>query len=74
MLLLLNRFWVVVLESKKTALSVWTALPQTLAYLLAPLARRAIALCAYIVHNIFDKLHESMMFAFRLFGLRVSEE
>lgn len=34
-LVLLNRFWVVVLESKKTALSVWTALPQTLAYLLA---------------------------------------
>jgi hypothetical protein len=34
-LVLLNRFWVVVLESKKTALSVWTALPQTLAYLMA---------------------------------------
>jgi len=35
MLVLLNQFWVVVLESKKTALSVWTALPQTLAYLMA---------------------------------------
>jgi hypothetical protein len=34
-LVLLNRFWVVVLESKKTALSVWAALPQTLAYLIA---------------------------------------
>jgi hypothetical protein len=34
-LVLLNRFWVVVLESKKTALSVWAALPQTLAYLMA---------------------------------------
>jgi hypothetical protein len=34
-LVLLNQFWVVVLESKKTALSVWTALPQTLAYLMA---------------------------------------
>jgi hypothetical protein len=34
-LVLLNRFWVVVVESKKTALSVWTALPQTLAYLMA---------------------------------------
>jgi hypothetical protein len=34
-LVLLERFWVVVLESKKTALSVWTALPQTLAYLMA---------------------------------------
>lgn len=34
-LVLLDRFWVVVLESKKTALSVWTALPQTLAYLMA---------------------------------------
>jgi Type I restriction enzyme R protein N terminus (HSDR_N) len=34
-LVLLNRLWVVVLESKKTALSVWTALPQTLAYLRA---------------------------------------
>jgi hypothetical protein len=34
-LVLLNQFWVVVLESKKTALSVWTALPQALAYLMA---------------------------------------
>ncbi len=34
-LVLLERFWVVVLESKKTALSVWTALPQTLAYPMA---------------------------------------
>jgi hypothetical protein len=34
-LVLLNRLWVVVLESKKTALSVWTALPQSLAYLMA---------------------------------------
>lgn len=34
-LVLLNQFWVVVLESKKTALSVWTALPQTIAYLMA---------------------------------------
>ena len=30
-----NQLWVVVLESKKTALSVWSALPQTLAYLMA---------------------------------------
>jgi hypothetical protein len=34
-LVLQEQFWVVVLESKKTALSVWTALPQTLAYLMA---------------------------------------
>jgi hypothetical protein len=34
-LVLLHQFWVVVLESKKTALSVWAALPQTLAYLMA---------------------------------------
>jgi len=34
-LVLLNQLWVVVLESKKTALSVWSALPQTLAYLMA---------------------------------------
>lgn len=34
-LVLKDRVWVVVLESKKTALSVWTALPQTLAYLAA---------------------------------------
>jgi hypothetical protein len=34
-LVLLNHLWVVVLESKKTALSVWAALPQTLAYLMA---------------------------------------
>ncbi|MGP1385139.1 MAG: hypothetical protein ACTS2F_16365 [Thainema sp.] len=30
-LVLKEQFWVVVLESKKTALSVWAALPQTLA-------------------------------------------
>jgi Type I restriction enzyme R protein N terminus (HSDR_N) len=34
-LVLLNQLWVVVLESKKTALSVWATLPQTLAYLMA---------------------------------------
>jgi len=34
-LVLLSQLWVVVLESKKTALSVWVALPQTLAYLMA---------------------------------------
>lgn len=34
-LVLKNQFWVMVLESKKTALSVWAALPQTLAYLMA---------------------------------------
>ncbi len=36
-LVLLNQLWVVVLESNKTALSVWAALPQTLAYLMANL-------------------------------------
>ncbi len=30
-----DRWWVVVVESKKTALSVWVALPQVLAYLSA---------------------------------------
>jgi hypothetical protein len=40
-LILLNHLWVVVLESKKMALSVWTALPQTLAYLMTnPLPER----------------------------------
>jgi hypothetical protein len=34
-LVLLNQLWVVVVESKKTALSLWSALPQTLAYLMA---------------------------------------
>ncbi len=34
-LVLQNNLWVIILESKKTALSVWTALPQTLAYLMA---------------------------------------
>lgn len=34
-LVLKDQLWVVVLESKKTALSVWAALPQTLAYLMA---------------------------------------
>jgi hypothetical protein len=33
-LVLKEQFWVVVVESKKTALSVWSALPQTLAYLM----------------------------------------
>lgn len=43
-LVLLNQLWVVVLESKKTALSVWAALPQTLAYLMANLNQRNLAL------------------------------
>jgi hypothetical protein len=34
-LVLLDQLWVVIVESKKTALSAWTALPQTLAYLMA---------------------------------------
>lgn len=34
-LVLKNQLWVVVLEAKKTALSVWAALPQTLSYLMA---------------------------------------
>lgn len=33
--MLKDQFWVVVVESKKTALSIWSALPQTLAYLMA---------------------------------------
>jgi hypothetical protein len=34
-LVLRDRIWIIVLESKKTMLSVWSALPQTLAYLMA---------------------------------------
>ena len=34
-LVLQNHFWIVVLESKKTTLSVWSALPQALTYLMA---------------------------------------
>jgi hypothetical protein len=34
-LVLQDQLWIVVLESKKTALSIWSALPQTLAYLMA---------------------------------------
>ncbi|MGF1604594.1 MAG: type I restriction enzyme HsdR N-terminal domain-containing protein [Thermosynechococcaceae cyanobacterium] len=34
-LALKDQLWVVVLEAKKTAISVWAALPQTLAYLMA---------------------------------------
>jgi hypothetical protein len=30
-----DRFWIIFLESQKTMLSVWSALPQTLAYLMA---------------------------------------
>jgi hypothetical protein len=35
LLVLQDQLWVIVLESKKTILSVWSALPQTLAYLMA---------------------------------------
>jgi Type I restriction enzyme R protein N terminus (HSDR_N) len=34
-LVLQEQLWIVVLESKKTMLSIWSALPQTLAYLMA---------------------------------------
>ena len=34
-LVLRDRFWIIVLQSKKTMLSVWSALSQTLAYLMA---------------------------------------
>jgi hypothetical protein len=34
-LILQDRFWVIVLESKKTTLSAWAALPQALSYLMA---------------------------------------
>jgi hypothetical protein len=34
-LVLRDRVWIIVLESKKTMLSVWSALPQTLAYLMS---------------------------------------
>ncbi|MDD1420901.1 type I restriction endonuclease subunit R [Dolichospermum sp. ST_sed1] len=34
-LVLRDHLWIIVLESKKTMLSVWSALPQTLAYLMA---------------------------------------
>ncbi len=34
-LVLQNKLWVMVLESKKTTLSVWLAVPQALAYLMA---------------------------------------
>ena len=33
-LVLRDRLWIIVLESKKTMLSIWSALPQTLAYLM----------------------------------------
>jgi hypothetical protein len=35
LLVLQDQLWIIVLESKKTMLSVWSALPQTLAYLMA---------------------------------------
>ncbi|MEM6501439.1 MAG: type I restriction endonuclease subunit R [Cyanobacteria bacterium P01_C01_bin.89] len=35
LLVLCDSLWVIVVESKKTMLSVWSALPQTLAYLMA---------------------------------------
>ena len=34
-LILQNQLWVMVLESKKTTLSIWSAVPQALAYLMA---------------------------------------
>ncbi|NEU76466.1 type I restriction endonuclease subunit R [Hassallia byssoidea VB512170] len=35
-LVLQNQFWVILLESKRTTISVMSALPQTLAYMMAP--------------------------------------
>ncbi len=65
-LVLQEQFWVVVLESKKTALSVWAALPQTLAYLMANphLTKPSFALMTNGDDSVFVKLtqHESAQY------------
>ncbi|MEB3229575.1 MAG: type I restriction endonuclease subunit R [Leptolyngbyaceae bacterium] len=59
-LVLKEQIWVVVLESKKTALSVWSALPQTLAYLMAnpDPARSSFALMTNGDDSVFVKLSQ----------------
>lgn len=42
-LIMQNQFWVLVLESKKTSISVRSALPQALAYMFAPAERGSLA-------------------------------
>ena len=66
----LEQFWVVVEESKKTTLSAWTALPQTLAYLMTnPQPEQP---CFAMVTNgddiLFVKLLQSQYAVSRLFS------
>ena len=60
-LVLKDQLWVVVLESKKTALSVWSALPQTLAYLMAnpDATRPSFALVTNGDNSVFVKLTQT---------------
>jgi len=60
-LVLKDQLWVVVLESKKTALSVWAALPQTLAYLTAsPYPEQpSFALMTNVDESVFVKLTQA---------------
>ena len=60
-LVLKKQFWVVVVESKKTAFSVWSALPQTLAYLMAnpQLETPSFALMTNGDNSVFVKLKQA---------------
>lgn len=60
-LVLKKQFWVVVVESKKTAFSVWSAMPQTLAYLTAnPLLETpSFALMTNGDNSVFVKLRQA---------------
>ena len=75
-LVLLKQLWVVVLEGKKTALSVWGALPQTLAYLKTnPAAERpGFAMMTNGDEIVFVKLRGEQYSVSRVFSPLVSKQ
>jgi hypothetical protein len=59
-LVLQEQLWIVVLESKKTTLSIWSALPQTLSYLMAnPEPRSSFGMMTNGDEIVFLKLRKS---------------
>ncbi|MEO0540907.1 MAG: type I restriction enzyme HsdR N-terminal domain-containing protein [Cyanobacteria bacterium P01_A01_bin.105] len=73
-LVLKNYLWVVVLESKKTTLSAWSALPQTLAYLTANPDRPSFGLLTNGDDIIFVKLSSSQYTLSRVFAPLVTRQ
>ncbi len=67
-LVLKNHLWVVILESKKTPLSAWAALPQTLAYLAANANRPSFGLLTNGDDVIFVKLASGQYALSRVFS------